>query len=173
MSEMKENRREVIAGLIRTAGRNRQEELIALLEERGISAAQATVSRDLRILGAKKRPGPGGVPVYYIPEGREEGAGRRFNYSESLAPLLIRSDFAGNTVVLKTITGMAGAVAVGIDGMEYPGILGCVAGDDTIIVVTSDSSKAAEVSAAFSALCTRGQGGVSGGGGGGRKKKNA
>lgn len=129
---MKNKRQETILELIEQYEIQKQEELIRLLSERGFRATQATVSRDIRELKLMKGSGVGGVHKYVAP-GRHQAAVPRFG--SSLAESIIKIDSAENLIVVKTYPGMASAVGSCIDTFNIPEIVGCVAGDDAILVV--------------------------------------
>ena len=84
-----------------------------------------------------------GTYRYVLPKQSEASGGMKF--SAALIDSIVSVDYACNTVVLKTYPGMAQAVAVGIDRMNLHQILGCVAGDDTILVVARDEESATEI----------------------------
>ena len=137
---MKNKRQELIVELIEQFEIQKQEELIRLLAERGVHATQATVSRDIRELKLMKGTGAGGVHKYVLP-GRHHTAIPKF--SRSLADSITKIDCAENLIVVKTYPGMASAVASCIDGFSIPEIVGCVAGDDAILVVVRTREEAA------------------------------
>lgn len=129
---MKKTRQRKIIELINTYDIDTQDELIARLGEYNMIVTQATVSRDIRELKLTKvQSASGGYKYVRADESKSEPA----RFSSTLTDSIIHVDCALNQVVLKTYPGMAGAVAVGIDSINMPEILGCVAGDDTIIVV--------------------------------------
>ena len=140
---MKNKRQEVILELIERYEIQKQEELIRLLEERGFRATQATVSRDIRELKLTKAMGEKGSYRYQLPKSSESLNNFKFNHA--LAESITSVDYALHTVVIKTFPGMAQAVAVGIDNLSLPVILGCVAGDDTIIVISRSAEAAADL----------------------------
>jgi transcriptional regulator of arginine metabolism len=111
-----------------------QEEIVRTLGAEGFRVAQATVSRDLEELGAV-RVRHGDRVVYALPErnGPPAGFGRRM-----LTELLVDLQASGNLVVVKTYPGMAPTVGAVIDGSEVSGVLGTVAGDDTVLVVADE-----------------------------------
>ncbi len=129
---MKNKRQETILELIEHYEIQKQEELLRLLEERGFHATQATVSRDIRELKLMKGTGEGGVHKYVLPA-RKQNVTPRFN--SSLTESILKIDSAENLIVVKTYPGMASAVASCIDSFDIPEIVGCVAGDDAILVV--------------------------------------
>jgi transcriptional regulator of arginine metabolism len=122
-----------------------QAELAALLEDAGVHVTQATLSRDLDELGAVKLRTPdGGLPVYVVPE---DGAPLIARAADDAPPqrlarlvgeLLISADASANLVVLRTPPGAAHFLASAVDRAGLPEILGTIAGDDTILVVTRD-----------------------------------
>ncbi len=137
---VKNKRQELIVELIERYEIQKQEELIRLLAERGVNATQATVSRDIRELKLMKGTGVGGVHKYVLP-GRHHTAIPKFN--RSLAESITKIDSAENLIVVKTYPGMASAVASCIDSFNIPEIVGCVAGDDAILVVVRNREEAA------------------------------
>ncbi len=134
---MKKNRQEKLLELISHYEIDTQDELISLLRDHGYDVTQATVSRDIRELKIAKMTTGKGSYRYVLPkQSVETGSGMKF--STTLIDSIVSVDHACNIVVLKTYAGLAGAVAVGIDGMNMHQVLGCVAGDDTIMIVSRD-----------------------------------
>ena len=129
---MKKTRQSKIIELISNYDIETQDELISRLCEYGYNVTQATISRDIRELKLTKVSGAGGIYKYVLPK-EEKRIAAKFN--ATLTESIVHVDSALNQIVLKTYPGMAGAVAVGIDTLNMPEILGCVAGDDTIIVI--------------------------------------
>ena len=140
---MKRNRQEKMMELISRYEIDTQDELIARLRENGYDVTQATVSRDIRELKIAKITTGKGTYRYVLPKQMETGSGMKFN--SSLIDSIVTVDHAANIVVLKTYPGLANAVAVGIDGMNFPQILGSVAGDDTIMIATRDAESASMI----------------------------
>ena len=138
---MKKTRQSKIIELISNHDIETQDELISRLVEYGYNVTQATISRDIRELKLTKVSSTGGIYKYVLPK-EEKRIAAKFN--STLTESIIHVDSALNQLVLKTYPGMAGAVAVGIDTLNMPEILGCVAGDDTIIVICR-SVEAADV----------------------------
>lgn len=134
---MKNERQEAILEIIDRYDIKRQEELIAHLRDRGFDATQATVSRDIRELKLMKGSGPDGVHKYIRPT-RKQNTVPRFN--SALTESILRIDMAENLLVIKTLPGMANAVAACVDSFSIPEVLGCVAGDDAILVVIADKN---------------------------------
>ncbi len=138
---MKSGRQEKIISLVERFEIETQEELIGLLEREGYRVTQATVSRDIKELKLSKVPTGRGTYKYTMPK-QEEGSGS-IKFNSALIESIKKVDYSGNIIVLSTYPGLANAVAAGLDSIETTEILGCVAGDDTIIVVTRglESSK--------------------------------
>jgi transcriptional regulator of arginine metabolism len=120
-----------------------QAQLRALLEEKGIDVTQATLSRDIRDLRLVKVPGADGAGHYTLPEEWEHSPPL-----ETLLPtLFVSAEGTGNLLVVRTMTGGAQAVALGIDWEEWPEVLGTIAGDDTILLVLREAERMEEVRA--------------------------
>ncbi len=141
---MKKNRQEKMLELISRYEIETQDELIERLREHGYEVTQATVSRDIRELNIAKMTTGRGTYRYCIPKRAIPATGMKF--STALVDSITSVDYACNMVVLKTYPGLANAVAVGIDGMNLQQVLGCVAGDDTIMIVTRDEESASLLS---------------------------
>jgi transcriptional regulator of arginine metabolism len=124
-----------ILKLVRSQPVHTQEDLARLLRGVGIETTQVTLSRDIRELRLVK------APEGYREMGRESGPQFQLLAGEFLQD--VRS--AQNLVVLKTAPGHANSVAVALDNEEWPEVVGTVAGDDTILVITPDSPTAANV----------------------------
>jgi transcriptional regulator of arginine metabolism len=131
-----------------------QAQLMQLLEADGVVATQATVSRDLEELGAVKVRIPGGATAYAIPErDKVRGPGGPDDHLRRLMGEFV-VDVAHNqsVIVLRTPPGSAHVVASALDRGGFPGILGTVAGDDTILLVVSDTVPAHDVAAKLAEL---------------------
>lgn len=133
-------RRRAIRRIIANEGIGSQSILVGRLAEAGFEVTQATVSRDLKELGAFKARDDGGESVYALPVAGSEGSDSSAEYS--LRRLLV--DFAetivptGNLVLITTPPGAAQVVAGAIDRRGVDGVLGTVAGDDTLLVIVDD-----------------------------------
>jgi transcriptional regulator of arginine metabolism len=142
--QTKAARHERIVGLIRGRAVRSQTELVDLLSGEGIVVTQATLSRDLEELGAiKVRSGDGGPAAYLIPEDgspvlrhAEQAPARLVRL---LRELLTGTDASGNLVVLRTPPGAAQFLASALDRSGLPEVVGCIAGDDTILVVARET----------------------------------
>ena len=105
---------------------------------------QATVSRDLKELKLTKTMTAHGTYRYALNTGRAHTGTSRLN--TAMADSILHVDYSMNNVVLKTYPGLAQAVASAVDSLNMHSILGCVAGDDTIILVTRDEESSKEIS---------------------------
>ena len=141
---MKSARQEKILEIINKYEVETQEDLIARLIDEGMSLTQATVSRDIRELKLTKVL-TGRGSYRYIRSDRNRGT-ENVRFNNALADSIQNVDYAGNLIVLKTFPGLASAVATGIDAMHMIEILGCVAGDDTIMIVARNEDVASEIS---------------------------
>jgi transcriptional regulator of arginine metabolism len=135
MSQAKQQRQRLIADWLRKHRIGSQEELVARLDLAGVSATQATVSRDLDELGAVRVRGGGSVH-YRLPEQLESGQAGRLD--QLLAEWVTDIIAAGNLVVLKTPPGSANLVANALDAAGLDEVAGTIAGDDTIFVALAD-----------------------------------
>lgn len=143
-------RRRAIRNLILDQAVSSQAELVELLEARGMSVTQATVSRDLAVIGATKA----NEDHYRI--------GERGDPDEALAYLGRTIDefvesiqSSGNTVVLKTPPGAAQVVASAIDGAALADVLGSVGGDDTILVISTHADGGTALASKFEQIGAR------------------
>lgn len=139
-SMTKKERLRIITNLIQNEEISTQEELTARLIELGYDVSQSTVSRDINELNLIKT----------------EGVGKKFKYIsvnvnasaispqmlELLKHIVVSVECANNLIVVKTLAGSASSAGTSIDSMRFPGILGSVAGDDTLLVIAKTSSDA-------------------------------
>lgn len=140
---MKNSRQEMILSIIAGTLVETQEQLLALLRERGVKCTQATVSRDMKELHLVKEPAGQGKYRYAVSAHRT-----RLNFADKLQSIFRESvlsvDFAQNLVVLRTMPGLANAAAAALDGMDHTDIVGTLAGDDTVLLVMRESANAAD-----------------------------
>ena len=129
---MKKIRHRKIIELIEKHDIETQEELAGYLKEAGFSVTQATVSRDIRELKLSKVPSGNGKQKYVVLKQEDSHLGDK--YIRVLKDGFVSMDMAQNILVVKTVPGMAMAVAAAVDAMKFPEIVGCIAGDDTIMV---------------------------------------
>lgn len=141
-----------------------QEELRAVLAEEGFSVTQATLSRDLVEMGAVKVPTSDGRAAYAVtseqPSDRPEAAGETSRLARALHELAVSIDHSLNIVVVRTPPGGAQYLASAFDGAHWESILGTVAGDDTVLIVTRGADAGAEVAASILAMAEGRAGGL-------------
>ncbi|MCL1831363.1 MAG: hypothetical protein FWG45_00455 [Oscillospiraceae bacterium] len=137
---MNNKRHQEILAIIRDTEVTNQDVLIDELRRRGFVVTQPTVSRDIARLGLRKSLTDKGVYCYCVPETlkTKKFAGVFSQAVRSIMPAL-------NTVVVKTYQGMASAVCVALETMEIPLVVGSIAGDDTIFIMTRSEKDAAEL----------------------------
>jgi transcriptional regulator of arginine metabolism len=128
-----------------------QEELTRALARAGEPVTQATLSRDLRSLGVGKRPGPNGRPIYELPTPAFEALDRQRQLLD-LRVFVNEVRVAKNLAVVRTPPGHAHAVGRAVDLLDVPGVVGSVAGDDTILVVLEDEPAARKFKRQLGAL---------------------
>ena len=128
---MKVNRHAKIVELVNKYHIETQEELADLLNQEGYKVTQATVSRDIRNLKLTKVQTEVGRQKYAVLQQSENKLTEK--YSRILRDGFVSMDSAQNILVIKTVSGMAMAVAAAIDAMNWSEVAGCIAGDDTIM----------------------------------------
>ena len=129
---MKKSRHAKIVELIEKYDVETQEDLAELLKESGFQVTLATVSRDIRELKLSKIPTGDGRQKYVVL--RQDDSHLVDKYIRVLKDGLLSMDMAQNILVIKTVSGMASAVAVAVDAMKFKEIVGSIAGDDTIMM---------------------------------------
>ena len=127
---MKTKRHSKIVELINSYDIETQEELAQRLEEDGFAVTQATVSRDIRDLKLSKVVTANGKQKYSLMP-KQDGISEK--YVRILREAFVSMDMAQNILVVKTVSGMAMAAAAALDSMQMSEIVGCIAGDDTIM----------------------------------------
>ena len=140
---MKIARHAEILRLIKEYDIETQEELAARLKESGFSATQATVSRDIRELRLTKTASEKGRMRYIALRKNENEADGK--YVRTLKDAVIEVETAENLVVVKTESGMAMASAAALDELSIHGIIGSIAGDNTIFLATKSGDDAEKV----------------------------
>ena len=130
---MKRKRHALILELIQQYEITTQDELLAKLRENGFEVTQATVSRDIKELRLVKAMSPSGQYRYMA--GAAQGDEYLAKFYTIFSGSVISVDYAGNTCVVKCYAGMAQAAYAAIDAMHFEGIVGTLAGDDTIFVL--------------------------------------
>jgi transcriptional regulator of arginine metabolism len=135
----KVQRQTLIARLVGEHEVTNQPELIELLAAEGIEATQATVSRDLDDIGAVKVRVPGGNTVYAIPEFAPDRLAPVDQLRRVMGEWVADVVCSGNIVILRTPPGCAHVVASALDRSRIDGLLGTVAGDDTLMCVSASA----------------------------------
>lgn len=129
---MKKIRHRKIVEIIENHDVETQEDLAGYLKEAGFTVTQATISRDIRELHLSKVPMGGGKQKYVVLRQDDRHLGDK--YIRVLRDGFTSMDMAQNILVVKTVSGMAMAVAAALDALKFSEIVGCIAGDDTIMV---------------------------------------
>ena len=137
---MKVARHEKIIELNHQYDIDTQEELASRINEAGFKVTQATVSRDIRALKLTKVAGKDGKSRYAIIN--NESGSLSAKYTRVLEDALLSIDVGQNIIVIKTVSGMAMGVATALDALKWPEILGCIAGDDTIMCAAKNTDMA-------------------------------
>ena len=140
---MKATRHTKILELIERYEIETQEELSDYLRREGYQVTQATVSRDIRELKLTKIAMDNGKQKYAVITDADSGMMEK--YARVLREGFISMDLAKNIVVIKTVSGMAGAVCAAIDAMKFQEMVGSIAGDDTIICIIRDDEEAIKI----------------------------
>ena len=156
----KSSRHQLIVDLLAGHEVRSQPELLDLLAEQGMQVTQATLSRDLVELDAVRMRSSAGALVYAVPaEGGDrrpaapgETAASGHRLGRLLAELLVSADASANLVVLRTPPGAAQFLASAVDKVEYPEVLGTIAGDDTVLLIGRDPAGGDALARRFLAL---------------------
>ena len=143
----KQKRRRLVRQLLREMVVSSQEQLAALLAERGVTCTQATLSRDLRDMGVVRERGPDGFRYVMDTRTRYLAALR-----EVVGMEIVDVRHNGSLVVLRTLAGRAQGVAAYLDEQKDPRVLGTVAGDDTVFVCPAEPSRIDDVAEAILTL---------------------
>jgi transcriptional regulator of arginine metabolism len=148
----KPQRQHRVARLLAEHGVTSQAQLVDLLAAEGVAATQATVSRDLDDLGAIKVRVGGGETVYAIPELPSDQRAPEDHLGRVFSEWVVEVAHSANLVVLRTPPGSAHVVGSALDRSGLPGVLGTVAGDDTLIVVVAEPVGGAEMAGRLAEL---------------------
>ncbi|MEL7157785.1 MAG: arginine repressor [Actinomycetota bacterium] len=140
MAGTKVQRQHRIARILAEEAVTSQGQLVDLLGQGGITATQATVSRDLEELGAIKVRAPGGASMYAIPELPTDQLAPEDHLRRVLGEWLVDVDRSGDLVVLRTPPGSAHVVASALDRAGLTELVGTVAGDDTLLAIASEGA---------------------------------
>jgi len=145
---VKARRHQRILDIVRSKPIQTQEDLSAELAREGLSVTQATISRDIKELRLIKAPVGDGSYRYTVPVDRNiEDINRRIE--RVFREAVISVEDSDNIVVIKTLEGAAQAIGAIVDDLDWPEVVGSLAGDDTIFVVVKPADKALEVMARF------------------------
>ncbi|ABP67482.1 arginine repressor, ArgR [Caldicellulosiruptor saccharolyticus DSM 8903] len=151
---MKSERQQKILEIIQSEDIETQEELVEKLRELGYDVTQATVSRDIKELRLTKVLTETGKYKYAVLSGPEANITEKLIkvFSESI----IKYDTADNLVIIKTITGAAQGAAAAIDSLNWPEVIGTIAGDDTIFIATKGNAAAEKIVERIKAILSQG-----------------
>jgi transcriptional regulator of arginine metabolism len=136
----KKRRHQEILDIVRSMDISNHDELLHELKKRSIIVTQATISRDIVMLGLKKTRTDEDIPRYEVPEKIKDK-----KFAGVFAGAVKTINIAMNTVVIKTYAGMASAVCIALELKDIPIIVGTIAGDDTIFVMTRSERDAKEL----------------------------
>lgn len=139
---MKYKRQGQIIKIIKEKNIQTHEQLIDELNKLGFSVTQATISRDIKDLGLIKVPVQGGGSIYSVSDISDSGSETK---PDMFSDTVIDIDCAMHTVVIKTHPGMAPAVAASVDSFMKKDFLGSIAGDDTVLIIASDTEAASDI----------------------------
>lgn len=141
---MKSHRQAEILRLIQTQEIETQEQMLEQLRACGIKATQATISRDIKDLNLTKQQS-GGISKYVVAQAKQP----HHTFSNRLKTIFRESvtsfEAAQNIVVVKTMPGLASAAGAALDGMELDGLVGSLAGDDTVLLIMRTNQVADEL----------------------------
>lgn len=129
---MKQNRHQKIAELVEKYEIETQEDLAEKLKEAGFPVTQATISRDIRQMHLSKVPTGDGRQKYVVL--KRENREMSDKYIRVLRDGFVSMDMAQNILVMRTVSGMAMAVAAAVDAIQFKEVVGSIAGDDTIMI---------------------------------------
>ena len=149
---MKEKRQAEIVKIISEQTVETQEQLLTQLYLRGIKATQATISRDIKELHLVKEPMGNGSYRYVLVSGRTTSKNQAGRLRNIFKEGVISCDVAQNILVVKTMPGLASAAGAALDGMDIPGFVGSLAGDDTVILIMRTNGDAEACCAEIEAM---------------------
>ena len=152
---MKLKRQEALLNLINNNVITTQEELLSGLRTLGFDVTQATISRDIRELKISKISQNNGTFRYTLSKDIAPQKKNTLGLNSALTESILKIDYAYNDIVIHTLPGLAQAIAAAIDSIHIDGVLGCVAGDDTILIITRNEQNAKEISQRLSELLSK------------------
>ena len=144
----KKQRQSLILKIISENEVETQNDLQDLLKQQKVSVGQATLSRDIRELCLSKRVSESGVNCYFFE------AEKPLVFNRLFAQSVVSMDYAQNIVVLKCHSGLANAACKVIDELDFQSVVGTIAGDDTVFVVTKSENFAISLLSQFKKLMT-------------------
>ena len=137
-------RQRLIADFIDSENVSSQNQLKGLLKKNNIQITQATLSRDLNELGAIKKRLKNGRLVYVLPKNQDNNAQIKIA-KKALEDFVLDVEPVSNQVVVKTTTAAAQVIAESIDNLYIDNIVASIAGDNVVLIISTDESKAREV----------------------------
>lgn len=156
MKGAKHQRQHRIAQLIGSHAITSQAQLVELLAAEGFEATQTTVSRDLEELGAVKVRVPGGDMVYGLPDLPSRQVAPEDHLRRVMGEWVVEIASSGNLVVLRTPPGSAHVVGSALDRSGFEGVVGTVAGDDTVLVVAAEEVGGSQLARRLATVAGRG-----------------
>ena len=142
---MKNKRQETLLALIRENIISTQDELTNALIEKGFAVTQSTVSRDIKMLRIVKTHDANGNYRYVSTLDNRQGVANPEKYTEIFAHSAVSVRYSMNDVVIKCYPGMASSACVAVDSLYSSLIVGSLAGDDTIFIITESEAVAKEL----------------------------
>ena len=148
---MKKKRQKLILQLIAESVIGTQEDLLLRLREAGLDVTQATISRDIKELRIVKLMDESGQYRYAVSDKPEE-ENLEFKFRSIFVHSVKSADYAGNALILHCYTGMAQAACAAFDSMHWEGLVGSLAGDDTIFALFRTPQQAVQISHAIQSI---------------------
>lgn len=140
MTSVRQRRQDAIRAIVRSHRIRTQTDLAELLKDHGFEVTQATISRDIAEMGLEKEA----HGAYVLPED--------YRLSSMVRSVVSETRRAGNQVLVLCGPGTAGSVAAALDAAQIKGVLGSIAGDDTILVICADDEQGERFQRAIDAL---------------------
>ena len=141
---MKLDRQNVIMEIITKQDIETQNQLLEALAARGVKSTQATLSRDIRDMRLIKELGPNGN-YRYVMAASQDSTDLYARLKKIFKECVLSYDLAQNILVIKTLPGLAQAAGSTLDGMDIPGLVGTIAGDDTAFLALKDPDAAVKL----------------------------
>lgn len=144
---IKEERQKAIEEILTSASIESQEDILNQLETKGFTITQATLSRDFREMKVAKTPDTSGKYFYRLPDIRlpKTDTTRHGIMTSFLRHGIINIEFSGQFAVIKTPVGYANGIASDIDANNFSGIMGTIAGDDTILLILRENCNKTDI----------------------------